>query len=494
MRRVCTNCGTFIVAGLVAALVHSGCERPEPERSARPNILLLTVDTLRADHLRGYGYHRDTMPAIEAFADTAAIFEAAVVPRGTTRPSYASMLTGMYPFRHGVRSNETRLHEDLETLPEALKKLGYHTAGFVSNFVLVGELSGFDQGFDLYDDFVQEREGAGRTNYERTAANTIGAIMEWLEAGPPEPFFLFVNLIDPHGPYHPPQRYRQLYRSDEVRLLDRRAIPDYQFLEGSLDFHDYVDRYDAEIRYADEALGVLIDELKRTKLWDDALVIFTADHGESLGEHEIYFEHSAYTWEETVRVPLMIRLPGQRLLGAAGPRRLEGLCSPMDLTPTILDLVDAPARAAGDGASLLPVLRGAPPGPRYLLLEFPSEEAPKREEPDVYSVRSDDAKLTRARDPRTKRTLQQVVTNLDADPLETAVASYDPRLPQHARLAAELDRLLAELDSYELPFRVTVYKMPFEERTAFVDEHRRVNERTLSPEQVERLRSLGYLR
>jgi len=141
-----------ILAGgaLLAALLACGGEparrppAPREDRDAeRPNVILLTVDTLRADHMGLYGYGRDTMPAVEEFARTAVVFENAVVPRGSTRPSYASMLTGLYPHHHGVRSNATVLHDEVVTLQELLGEAGYHTAGFVSNFVLIGELSGF---------------------------------------------------------------------------------------------------------------------------------------------------------------------------------------------------------------------------------------------------------------------------------------------------------------------------------------------------------------
>jgi len=246
---------------------------------SRPNIILLTVDTLRADHMALYGYVRDTMPAIEAFAETAIVFDNAVVPRGITRPSYASMLTGLYPFHHGVRLNNAVLHENLTTLPEILKDAGYHTAGFVGNFVIAGDFSGLNQGFDLYDDKFQD-DKTNPAGYERKADKLLEAILRWLNDDPPQPFLLFTNFMDPHGPYNPPERFRSMYRSTKFRLVDPESMPDYQRKEGQLNFYDYVDRYDAEIRFTDEALGILIAELKRKDLWDDALVIFVADHGE----------------------------------------------------------------------------------------------------------------------------------------------------------------------------------------------------------------------
>ena len=261
---------TTLIVGLMIQIL--SCNRKGDsgsvgaDKGKHPNIILLTVDTLRADHMALYGYHRNTMPAIEAFAETGVVFDNAVVSRGNTRASYASMLTGLYPFHHGVYNNYWVLHEDLVTLPEVLKSGGYHTAAFMSNFVLVGALSGCNQGFDIYDDRVEQRE-LNRSNYERTAANSLKAILEWLETDPPQPFFLFTNFIDPHGPYFPPNRFRNFYKSKKTRMLTPEQIPSYQFMEDSLNYYDYVDRYDAEIRYLDEALGQLIEELKRKSLW-----------------------------------------------------------------------------------------------------------------------------------------------------------------------------------------------------------------------------------
>jgi len=151
-------------AGLPLNIWLAGCaKRAKPKK---PNIIVFTVDTLRADHIGLYGYHRDTMPTIEAFAKSAMVFDNAVVSRGSTLPSYASMLTGLYPFHHGIYNNGPLLHEDLPTLPEILNKAGYHTVGFVSNFVMIAGMSGFQQGFDIYDDRMEERE-ANRPNFSR---------------------------------------------------------------------------------------------------------------------------------------------------------------------------------------------------------------------------------------------------------------------------------------------------------------------------------------
>jgi arylsulfatase A-like enzyme len=467
--------------------------------------VVLTVDTLRADHLRLYGYPRGTMPGIEALAAEAAVFDGAVVPRGSTRPSYASMLTGLYPFRHGVRSNGRVLHADVLTLAEVLRAAGYHTAAFVSNFVLLGEMSGLAQGFDVYDDRLGEQQhgalpgGPDGANYERTAANTAAAILRWLDAGPPEPFFLFVNFIDPHGPYRPPDRYRTLFQSDRVRLLDPSAIPPYTREPDTLNFYDYVDRYDGEIRLVDDAIAEVARTLRGRGLWDDALVVFTADHGEGFGEHAQLFEHHWHLWEETTRVPLVVRLPG-RGRGAPRPRRIGGVASPLDLAPTLLSYLGLRAGADGrlDGIDLLPALRGAEPPDRAFFIEFPAAATPFMQHADVFAVRTAGRKLVRTDNPQTGEVLSQVFFDITRDPLEQGGIAYDGGDPAHRRLAVELDEMVREVRSTVLPFPVVEYEMPLPERPAFVRSRgaqpgRGRVTRSLMPAQVEALRALGYV-
>lgn len=465
-------------------------------KGKRPNIIVLTVDTLRADHMALYGYHRDTMPAIEAFAKTAVVFDQAVVSRGNTRTSYVSMLTGMHLFRHGVYNNRWMLHEDFTTLPEVLKSAGYHTACFVSNFVLVGELSGCDQGFDIYDDRVEERE-LNRPNYERSAAGTLKAILEWLETDPPQPFLLFTNFIDPHGPYLPPKRFRSLYKSQKERILNRKQITGYQYVKDSLNYYDYVDRYDGEIRYVDEALGQLIEALKSKGLWDDALVIFLSDHGESMGEHKTLFEHQFGLFEETVRVPLAIRLPpGLDGREAVAPKRVSSLGSPMDLMPTILDYLGIPFKGKIDGESLLPFLSGDKVSDRIMFHEYPNHCIPVSN-PDTYAVRTATHKLIRVSDPKSGKVTGQVVFDITIDPLEQRPIRYDKSVKLHRKLSKKMDAMLKEVAKYEIPYTLTYYEVPLGKRTEYVEERKKKGPKPiikqLSDEQIERLRSLGYI-
>ncbi len=482
---------------LVFLLTLLGCasEGDRPSKDQKPNILFLTVDTLRPDRTDMYAYDRSTMPRVAAFADSATTFDHAVVPRGSTRPSYASMLTGQYPFRNGVRSNRMVLHEDAQTLSETLLDEGYETAGFVSNFVLLGDFSGINQGFQIYDDFLDQREGR-RNNYERRASSTLRSILEWLDSDPPEPFFLFVNLIDPHGPYKPPQKYYDMYKTDRVRNIPRGRIPPYQAHGDTLNFFDYVDRYDAEIRYVDDALGVLMDALVAKGVWDNSMVVFTADHGEGFGEHGTYFGHHALLWEETTRVPMTIRMPQgwYESRGENPPARLDPVVSPLDLTPTVMDLLGLAVPDNLDGRSLLPVLRGEAVSDRNILVEFPNVATPENEHPDFYALRGRTQKLIRMLDPTTGEQMVESVSDLVNDPLEIRPAAVDPSNPDHARLVAEMDEMLELVSTYETPYTVTEYLLPEEDRESFITGHRGKREvRHLSPEQEERLRSLGYI-
>ncbi|MHC4215433.1 MAG: sulfatase [Planctomycetota bacterium] len=504
-RRDLLKCGLYggLATSLSPYLWLSGCSKRQ--KAKMPNIIVLTVDTLRADHMALYGYSRNTMPAIEKFAKTAVVFDNPVVPRGSTRPSYASMLTGLYPFRHGVYNNTSGLHESLTRLPQLLKSAGYHTAAFMSNFSMIKELSGCQYGFDIYDDLVEERE-ANRSSYQRTAMNTLKAILKWLGSNHQKPFFLFTNFIDPHGPYQPPERFRNMYRSKEKRIVDRKKIPPYQFVYDSLDFYDYQDRYDGEISYTDEALGMLIAELKKKKLWDDALIVFTADHGEHLGDHtdiirKLLFNHAPSAWDATARVPMVIRLPETLTDNSAVSRRVRSVCSPMDLAPTVLDYLGIDSDVRMDGLSLLPVLKGQQKTERVVLLECPLKSysfIPKGAEsyPDIYAIRSGTHKLVRGLKRGTSDVSLQVVFDISADPLEKNPLRYNDELALHHKLAKQMDVMLQQVSTYKMPFQVTRYSIPQSKRPGFIEERTKSaqeNIKYLSEEQIESLRSLGYV-
>lgn len=345
---------------LAAALQVGGCTRHPP---GPPNLVLVTVDTLRADHLGFAGYARDTSPHLDALAREGVWFSRCYAPSSTTGASHASLFTSLPPPLHGVLANRQRFPK-LPTLMSALRERGYLTAGFVSSVVL-GRKSGLQDHFEHFDDELSRPELNRPQRFERPAKATVSAALAYLKARPAgSPFFLWIHLIDPHGPYRAPEEPDRfvgdvhgagvgpilpLGQSDWVR----GQIPAYQALEGRGDAPFYIARYDAEIRYADAALGDLFAGLRGLGLFERSLTVVTADHGETLVEpgHKRCFSHGTVAYEETVRVPLVVREPGgQKHLRAVAR---DGLVTLLDVAPTLLALMGLPPASGFEGRNLL---------------------------------------------------------------------------------------------------------------------------------------------
>lgn len=334
---------------LLAAL---GCGTPELP-TAR-NLVVLTLDTVRRDHLSVYGYTQPTTPRLEAFADESVVFWNAIAQDTNTNPSHASMFTGQYPHVHGNRANGQILRPGVATLASILRDEGFTTAGFISSAVLESAGSGLDRGFEVYDDAFPGRR--------RTGAHTVERARRWLAAQPDEGrHLLFVHLYDAHGPYRPPAVHAQRFRSPSVQERLPR-VPRHMRL---VDEHDrpfsrlgqYVDQYDATLRHLDD----LFEQLRRAIDLEDTAVIVLADHGETLGERYHGLDHGGQVFDEQIRIPLLVYAP--RL----APRRVDELVQTVDLLPTALDLlgIAPPAAHSIQGHSLAPLLlgdeaRGAP--------------------------------------------------------------------------------------------------------------------------------------
>lgn len=301
------------------------------------DILLITVDTLRPDHLGLYGYERDTSPEIDRWFEDAAIFERAYTTNAHTPPSVVSILTGQLPQEHGVRLFYQLLPEGVRLIPDHLPD-SYQTAAFVSNVALTEEALGIASHFDHFDDRVDEKEPL-RKVYERNASRTTNAVLLWLaeHRAPERPLFLWVHYIDPHGPYRPPAAAVASFQHEGRVSVENKRILSYQREKGVEDALDYVDRYDEEIAYVDGQIGRLLDGYAQRHDPAAALLIFSADHGESMIEHERWFTHGYQVYEEIIHVPLMIRGPG-----VEGGRR-RGVVSIIDLMPTILRFAGVPA-------------------------------------------------------------------------------------------------------------------------------------------------------
>ena len=352
------------IAGLLAAAaLAAGCGRAAPLRRP-PSLLLVTVDTLRADHLGFAGYPRATSPALDALAREGTAFSRCYSVSATTGAAHASLFTSRYPHEHGVVANRQRFPKGFPSLMTSLRGRGYRTAGFVSSVVL-GRKTGLQDEFEHFDDRALAPERNRPDRAERPAAATLQAAGDFLAGLPAEAaFFAWTHLIDPHGPYEAPEqpdRFVGDAHADAVpRLLPvgkedwvLGQIPAYQVLGERREADYYVARYDAEIRYADDALGKLFARLRAIGRDEDTLIVVTADHGETLAEagHKRFFAHGTIAYEEVVRVPLVFREPraGRRLRALDAARPLTSL----DVAPTVLDLLGQPPEPAFAGRSLL---------------------------------------------------------------------------------------------------------------------------------------------
>ncbi len=343
------------LAAAALVLAAAGCGGPR----APELLLLVSVDTLRADYLGAYGSQRGLTPALDELAGESLVFERAYATASFTLPSIASIFTSLYPEELGISRNESSLPEATPTLASALRERGWRTAAVVSNFVL-REACGLARGFDLYDDDFPDREATRRWPEREGGATTEAALrtLDACRAAPDAPCFLWVHYQDPHGPYTPPdrERYLELERRapDAGRQLPVNrdhsgveGLPGYQLLEGRRDVAFYRAGYAAEVAHVDAALGALFDGLRERGLWERSLVAFVADHGEGLGENDYWFAHGELLSDPLVRVPLMLRIPGR------APARREDLVSLVDLLPTLLRVLGYEAPAPGRGRDLL---------------------------------------------------------------------------------------------------------------------------------------------
>jgi len=348
----------FLALLALLAFLPTGCHDDEPAPThAGINVLLLTIDTLRADHLSSYGYPRQTSPAIDGLAARGVLFENAFTYWPKTRGSFAAMFTSLYAAQHGLTVRDRDLPGYNQTLAETLRASGYQTAAAVDNGNLDREL-GFAQGFDRYEQVWLR----GDTEEERTELLTRFAV-EFLESyEEPEPFFLWIHYVNPHTPYEPPEDLLDLFRGDEVvprgPKLDQvvgyhggvnRHLP----IAGDSYWGDYVDRYDAEILFADRHIGHVLEALDKSRHNGSTLVVLASDHGEALGEHNYYFDHGYDLFDPSLRVPLILSFPGILPQGEI----VQGAVSTLDIFPSILDLAQVTFPPELEGRSLLPLVR-----------------------------------------------------------------------------------------------------------------------------------------
>ena len=353
------GCAAAVVIGVAALTMLRAPSRP-------PNVLLITIDTLRADHLHCYGQALPTSPSIDAFAARSVVFERAIAASGYTGPAHSSIMTARYPRRHSMGfSNGLLTLAGAETLAETFRKNGYETAAFVSNAVLAAH-TGLNRGFDVYDDELTDAEKNRSAVAERVAPRTVERALAWLAQPRTKPVFIWVHFQDPHGPYAPPEPYRDEFHvpagadEPELRVLDdddnsgRGGIPPYQVVDGPRRVSDYRSRYAGEIAYMDRSVGELIASVEEHQ---PAIVLLTGDHGESFGENGFYFAHGHSAAPDLSHVPLILHAPGLR-----AERRRDPV-SHVDVMPTLLEMAGLPLPADLEGIALGPMLRGGTPVP-----------------------------------------------------------------------------------------------------------------------------------
>jgi arylsulfatase A-like enzyme len=411
----------------------------------RPLVVLISIDTLRADRLGCYGYTRPTSPAIDAFRGDSVLFQQAIAQAPSTLPSHASMLSSLLPHEHGASiARKSRLPEAVVTLPEILRANGYATVAY-SGYGQLDPAFGLNQGFELYERVPSDE-----------FASTVKAAIRWLRRKPDRPAFLFLHTYETHHPYAAAPQFLEpfdtgydgrLPRRIEIDLLKRINRGEVALEERDLEH--IRDAYDAEIRSMDEAFGRLLRFLRKRGLYDGALIVLTSDHGEEFGEHGKVGWHSHSLYDELLKVPLVVKLPGS----AGAGKTIASQVRSIDIAPTVLAALGLASPAAFRGTNLLDRLESSEAPP----LEAVSERDSPRIDVRRSSLRTGEWKMFGAR-----------LFDLVRDPGErTDVAT------EHPEVARELTARLSEL---------------LDSRPAGPPSRAEPDEKTL-----ERLKALGYV-
>ena len=426
---------------------------PDPFALPPGPIVVLDLDTVRADHLGTYGYSRDTTPWIDALATESLLFEWAFSQAPNTPPSQASILTGLYPSSHGMVRDEDRVPQAVTTLAEAFRAQGYATAAFVDGGYLSADF-GFDQGFEVYDD----NRGAGMAQIAPRA-------VDWVRQHADQPFLLLIHTYDAHTPYAPPEPYRSMFLegldppsagfepdAQQLEAVRRAIYSDPEARLGAADLAFTKARYDGGLRYLDNWVHAFLDSLRGLGVYERATIVVLSDHGEEFQEHGSLLHEKLYS--TVTRIPLIFRLPG----GHAS-RRVTEVVESIDVMPTLLDLHGIAPPSGIQGRSLVPLMRGQASGPYRAIGESPF------------------------------RGRQRFLASKDVRALLTAdtgaIELYDFRedpLEQHDRAA-------------ERPETVQRIRAQLERWQSLIDRSRVAadDESTVDPETLEQLRALGYL-
>jgi arylsulfatase A-like enzyme/Flp pilus assembly protein TadD len=375
-----------------------------------PNVILITLDTVRADRMGFLGSKQGLTPHLDALAKQGVVFEHAYSQAPITPVSHATILTGTFPQYHGIRNFGDRLPASVPFLPEILHARGYHAGAFVGSIILDpknGFASGFERGFDVYDaGFHRQKTGERReTSMQRRGEVTLNHVLEWLGHQRGGPFFLWFHLWDAHDPYNPPEPFRSRFPNAP---------------------------YNADIAYVDDTVGKLFDYLRSQGLYDNTLIAVAADHGESLGDHG-ELTHSIFLYDATIHVPLLLKLPSNRF----GGQRVTTTASLVDLAPTVLAALGQTPPPAMQGGSLFPLIGNTRPENRP---SFATGDHSERSFgwSALASLRVGNKLYVRAPAPE--------LYDLDSDPGETTNL-YQGNHATAARLAIQLDNFVKRIST-----------------------------------------------
>jgi len=384
--------------GVLALLVSACGHTAVPVVASRPNIILVSIDSLRADHLGSYGYARDTSPFLDRLAREGARFENAISTTSWTLPAHAAMFTGLQDSVHGLVDNGLRLAEEHLTLAEILRKEGYDTAGFFGGPYLHPTF-GVAQGFDVYESCMTtiadhtgdaDVRNSARMEFAPSHADVTGPetrkrVLRWAQERNGEaPYFLFIHLWDVHYDFIPPLEYVERFSPDYRGSIDGRLISNPAIHPGMAkeDLEHVIALYDAEIRFTDDTLAGIVADLEEHGMMQNTLLIVTADHGEEFFEHGLK-GHNKSLFEEVLRVPLIVHWPGRVAAGQVEMTQVQII----DLLPTLAAAAGAPGPFAVQGRDLGPLFEGRTLAPKDALSELLIEGG------RVRALRSNERKL-----------------------------------------------------------------------------------------------------
>lgn len=323
----------------------------------RNNVILISIDTLRADHLGCYGYSKNTTPNIDSFRRDAVLFKETIAQAPSTTPSHASLFTSLIPSHHGAFfSMKQPIRQGIPTMAEILRDHKYQTVSYNGGAQVAAEF-GFDRGFDIYSSNVGQSPDS-----EKAFLAKVQAGIGWINRNPGNKFFLFLHTYEVHHPYTPKREHLGLFEKDysgelpasiPVDLL--RRINEGELKIDAADRDHIISAYDAEIYSVDESFGVLVNFLKQQNLYDDTIIIFTSDHGEEFGEHGMMGWHSHALYDEQLKVPLIVKFAGSRYVSEVIHQQVRSI----DVLPTLLDALRIPIPGHCEGVSLLQWLRNS---------------------------------------------------------------------------------------------------------------------------------------